>query len=236
MAIARCEQMLADYAGRPTVEANLLFYLGGLRGMEGDFERALELVTRGREIFERLGHRRGVAYQTLVTGPLKLLAGDPAGAEAELREAWAMLDSMGESGALPSIIGFLAEAVYAEGRYDEVEQLTALSEETATADDVAAQIAWRSARAKAIGRRSTGAEAASLAREAIALADETDFLNTRADARAALAEVLLLADRPNEAAPLVAEARALYDAKGNSTAARLLDELPGFVEVSVPAT
>ena len=229
-AIRRCEQMLSEYAGRPTVEANLLYYLGGLRGMEGDFEQAVELVERGRETFERLGHRRGVAYQTVVSGPLKLLAGDTAGAEAELREAWATLGAMGESGILSSITAFLAEAVYAQGRYDEVLELTAVSEAASADDDVASQIGWRSARAKALSHLSSLAEARALAEDAVARADETDFLNVRADARAALAVVLNRAGRAEGAATLVAEARSLYLAKGNSSAARLLDDLVSPVE------
>lgn len=223
-AIARCEQMLAEYASRPTVEANLLYYLGGFHGMRGDFARAFELVARGREIFERLGHRRGVAYQTSITGPLKLLAGDPVGAEAELREAWSTLDAMGESGALSSIAASLAEAVCAQGRYDEALELTAVSERASAEDDVAAQSEWRSARAKALARLASDPAAAPLAREAVARADETDFLNLRADARAALGEVLALEGSEDEARRFLAEARSLYLAKGNETAARLLDD------------
>ena len=71
-----------------------------------------------------------------------------------------------------------------------------------------------------------------LALAAITLADETDFLNMRADARFALAEVLVLGERGRDAAALVEEARALYIAKGNSSAARLLDGLPTLAETS----
>jgi class 3 adenylate cyclase len=224
-AILRCEHMLSEYSDRPRVEANLLYYLGGLRAMEGDFQQAFDLVARGREIFERLGHRRGVAYQTLVSGPLKLLSGDAAGAEAELREAWAMLEAMGETGILSSITACLAEAVCALGRYDEAIELTMISESASAEDDVAAQSEWRSARAKALTRlASEPAAARTLAGEAVARADETDFLNLRADARAALAEVLALCGNGDEAAVLFEEAHSLYLAKGNGTAARLLDD------------
>jgi hypothetical protein len=233
-AIERCERMLAEYSDRPRVEANLLYYLGGLRGMEGDLEQAFDLVARGREIFERLGNRRGVAYQTLVSGPLKLLAGDAAGAEAELREAWTMLETMGESGILPSITAALAEAVCAQGRYDEAVELTTISEASAADDDVAAQSEWRSARAKALARLSGEGAALMLAGEAVARADETDFLNLRADARAALAEVLALGGNAADATALVDEARSLYLAKGNGTAARLLGRLTATA--GAPAT
>jgi class 3 adenylate cyclase len=222
-AIGLCEQTLAEFAGRPTVEANLLYYLGGLRGMQGDFEEAFTLTEQGRATFERLGHRRGVAYQTLLTGPLKLLAGDAAGAEAELREGWAMLEAMGESAILGSITASLADAVCAQGRHDEAVELTRISEAASAHDDVAAQSEWRSARARALARSGDRATGELLAREAVARVDETDFLNLRADARAALAEVLSARGDEREAAAQLAEARALYLEKGNTWAAEMLD-------------
>jgi hypothetical protein len=224
VAIDRCREMLSSYAGRPTVEANLLYYLGGLHGMQGDFGQALELVARGRQLFEQLGHRRGIAYQTLITGPLKLLTGNNAGAEAELREAWAMLDAMGETGILASITACLAEAVTAQGRYEEAVDLTTTSEAAAAEDDLAAQSEWRCARARALARLADEAAAEALAREAVVRSDASDFLNLRADARGALAEVLTLRGNVDEAAALRAEARSLYVAKGNASAARLLEE------------
>jgi class 3 adenylate cyclase len=233
-AIARCEEMLSEYSQRPTVEANLLYYLGGLRGMRREFAAASELVGRGRDLFERLGHRRGVAYQTLLTGPLKLLAGEAASAEAELREAWAMLEAMGDTGISASLTPCLAEAVYAQGRYEEAFELTQISEAISADDDVAAQSEWRSARAKALARLSAGPDARELAGEAVARADETDCLNLRADARAALAEVLVATGSAAEAAAVVDEARSLYLAKGNDAASRLLDE--SFGPIVSPAT
>jgi hypothetical protein len=56
----------------------------------------------------------------------------------------------------------------------------------------------------------------SLARQAVHIAEETDFLSMQADTRVALAEVLTLAGRPAEdaEAPL-REALDLYERKGN---------------------
>jgi len=64
------------------------------------------------------------------------------------------------------------------------------------------QILWRQVRGKVIARRGDLQEGERLAREAVALADETDMLNAHGDALTDLAEVLALAGQ---------------DARGSST-------------------
>ncbi|MBA2331484.1 MAG: hypothetical protein H0V94_01670, partial [Actinobacteria bacterium] len=65
-------------------------------------------------------------------------------------------------------------------------------------------------------------EAERLAREAVAKAAGTDYLNLHGDALARLADVLRLAGRDGEAATAALEAGVLYEAKGNVVAARRL--------------
>ena len=82
-------------------------------------------------------------------------------------------------------------------------------------------------RAKLLARGGEVERAEGLAREAVALADETDFTVLRADACMDLAEVLRTAGRETEFAPVVAQALELYEQKGNVVAAsrtrRILD-------------
>jgi len=66
-------------------------------------------------------------------------------------------------------------------------------------------------------RRGAFEDAETLAREAIAMIDQGDFINDQADARMALAEVLQLAGRAPEAVEVVQEALERYRAKGNVT-------------------
>ena len=63
-------------------------------------------------------------------------------------------------------------------------------------------------------RRGEFDAAASLSREALALADERDDLEASAWLRVGLAEILIGARRLAEAEPLLAEAIELFDAKG----------------------
>ena len=88
---------------------------------------------------------------------------------------------MGETGILSTLAALLAEAVLAQGRDAEAEELTRTSEAAATEEDAASQIAWRTVRAVALARRNDVVEAERLAREAVALAAETDFLVMHGD-------------------------------------------------------
>ena len=55
---------------------------------------------------------------------------------------------MGERGFLSTIAGFLAQALCAQGEYDEAERFSRASEAAAAPDDVMSQVLWRTARAK----------------------------------------------------------------------------------------
>jgi len=85
----------------------------------------------------------------------------------------------------------------------------------AAADDAFSQVLWRTARAKVRARRGDLPEAEALAREAVALAERTDLLNTHGDTVADLGEVLALAGRPDEAAAVFADAAEILERKGN---------------------
>jgi hypothetical protein len=90
-----------------------------------------------------------------------------------------------------------------------------VSEQAAAPDDVFSQILWRTARAKIRARRGDLSGAESLARNAVGLAEQTDLLNTQADALMDLAEVLALGGRPDEARVTAEEAARRYERKGN---------------------
>ena len=71
---------------------------------------------------------------------------------------------------------------------------------------------WRRSSTPGAGRPS---KPVATALEAVRLLDTTDFLNARGRARCDLAEVLVLADRPDEAGPIFQEAGRLFEQKGN---------------------
>jgi ATP/maltotriose-dependent transcriptional regulator MalT len=130
-----------------------------------------------------------------------------------------MLEQMGEKSLRTTIAAFLAEALYKQGRDDEAERLTEVSEELAAADDLVTQVMWRSVRAKILARRGEIGKAEELGREFAQLADSTDFPELKALTALDLAEVLDAAGKTDEALELAARARELYERKGNVVAA-----------------
>jgi tetratricopeptide (TPR) repeat protein len=219
-AIRRCEEILARLPEQKRIAASAARALAGLRAMEGDFEEARRLIERERRILGELGLAAAAAIATEVYGLVELLAGDPVAAERELRAGYETLEKMGETSVRPTIAAMLAEALAAQGRDDEALRFSQISEEVAKPDDLAPQVQWRAARAKLLARRGELVEAERLAREAVALAEQTpDFLHLPAEALTSLAEVLRVAGAPDEAAKAVGEALSLYERKGDRVSA-----------------
>ena len=113
----------------------------------------------------------------------------------------------------------LAQAVYAQGRQKEAEELCRVSERAAAANDLSAQVTWRGVRAKLLADQERGDEAEALAREAVRLAEPTDLLTIRADALLDLAAVLRHCGRPSEADEASRAALELYRQKGDVVSA-----------------
>ncbi|HEX9416909.1 MAG TPA: adenylate/guanylate cyclase domain-containing protein [Gaiellaceae bacterium] len=218
--IRLCNALLEDPETEPGLESVALQVLGCLLGMRGDFEEGRQLLRRARSVQIDLGMMIAVAAGNSMMGSeLELLAGDPVASEAQAREGYEILESMGEKGYLSTIAGHLAEALYEQGRYDEAEEAALSANALGSPEDVETHRRWKAVEAKILARRGDFEEAAQLGREAVSLADQTDSYS-RADSRLNLAEVLMIAGRSDEASPLLDEAIALYEQKGMVAAAR----------------
>ena len=111
--------------------------------------------------------------------------------------------------------GRSAQALYELGRLEEAEAWAGRAAELGASDDAFTQMLWRQVKAKVLARRGEHAEAERLAREAVAIGEETDMLDAQGDAYADLAEVLALAGKPDEAAAALEQAVERYERKGN---------------------
>ncbi|HEX2506157.1 MAG TPA: AAA family ATPase [Gaiellaceae bacterium] len=225
--IERCEALLGEPLGRrPTVEAALVGTLAGLQAMRGRFDEARALYARQRAIHEDLGRPYSAAAWTMVGARVEMLAGHPGAAEAELRDGYETLERMGEVGVLSTVAAYLADALYAQGRLEEAERYTRVSEEAGTADDIATQVWWRLTRARLLAAAGDpGGEA--LARAAVSLTEPTDDLFLRARALIDLAEALELLGRGGKGR-LLERAAALSEAKGDAvTAGRAREAVAG---------
>ena len=219
-AIERCEQFLSDVSGDRSLEAAIGSTLAGLHAMRGDFDQARELWAAADKLYEALHLSFRRAARSLIPASIETLAGDYDAAERELRWGYETLEQMGEKSSRATIAAFLAEAVYKQGRDDEAERLTEVSEELAAADDLVPQVLWRSVRAKILARRGELEQAEELGREVVELAANTDFPDLKASTSLDLAEVLDAAGKTDEAMELVDRARKLYERKGNVVAAQ----------------
>ena len=127
---------------------------------------------------------------------------------------------MGEKNFLSTLAARLAQALYAEARFEEAESFARTSRETSADEDIVSQVIWRGALGKTLTRGGRVDDGEALAREAVTRAEATDALNMRADAAMDLGEVLRLAGRATEAASAFRRAKELYERKGNVVSAR----------------
>jgi DNA-binding SARP family transcriptional activator len=217
--IRRCEKVRELVAGTRAAEASVDGAQSQLEAMRGNFEEARALIEHRRNVLRELGLRLGLAVACQSVSWIELLAGDDRAAEAEARQGCDALQRMGETGFLPGAFALLAESLYRQSHVDEAFRATQESERTAAVDDLDAQIRWRGTRAKVLAHRGEFDEAERLARDALAFAERTEWLNWRGDAFMDLAEVLRRAGRRSEASRAVSRALELYQRKGNIVSA-----------------
>lgn len=229
--LERSREMLERARGDRKGMASALFMRAVFEAGLGRFDVARGLIAEAKALLREIGLTVWMAGPlTQMAGLVELLADDPAAAERELRWGYETLREIGEVAWLSTLVAILAEAVYAQSRLDEAEQLATASRDSAGSEDVYSQILWRAVQARVLARRGRLEEAASLARESLGLAEQTDSLGLRATALTCLAEVLGRSGRAQEAEAIVAQAVPLFERKGNIVAARqarrLLEELP----------
>jgi DNA-binding SARP family transcriptional activator len=217
--IAGCESLIQSGEGDRRGQAVTLGGLAHLRAMVGDFGRARDDYRRGRAILEELGLRFDAALISIDSGPVELLAGDPVAAEAELRKDYEALDAMGERNYISSIAGLLAEALYRQGRFEDARALAALCEDVAAPSDVSSQYLWRGIKGKLLARDGAADEGISLATSGVSQTRTSDDIEAQGNASMFLAEAQAAAGRDGDAVRSAAEARALFEAKGNVVSA-----------------
>src|SRR6185503_106120 len=145
-----------------------------LRAMNGEFDVAWRLCREGRAMLQSLGDGVAAAQTAVDLARVALLSGELASAEAALRSDREFLRVSGEAYILSSVTAVLARLVRALGRDDDALQLTRDAEAAAAADDVDAQVQWRTVRAPIVARQGDLTQAEALAREAVARASNAD--------------------------------------------------------------
>jgi class 3 adenylate cyclase/tetratricopeptide (TPR) repeat protein len=212
-ALARCDEVQTQAAGDRRLEARVALHRAVLESWRGHFDEARVLVAAARSSFEDLGLVGDLAFASLLAGDVELAADDPQAAESELRPA---LDAC-QTDVAAGLAAALGESLYRQGRLDEAHVLADRAEQDAA--HVAERVRARGLRAKLLARAGRRAEAEAAAREALDMAEDSDYLQMRADALMDLAEVLQITERPDDAAASVGAALQLYKQKGSTASA-----------------
>lgn len=203
--------------GTPATQANVLASLAELEAMLGRFDPAREAYRRARAIYEELGLRMPLAGLTTIGAELELLAGDPLAAETEARRGIDVLEGSGLEGELAPLV---AEALLAQGR--DGEAAAVLMDADGDAHSIPWQVRLRTARARLLAACGEVTAALDEAQAAVQRAALLDDVNLSADAYGALAQVLDISGRADEARNARDEAYERYVLKGNVVAAEAI--------------
>jgi len=211
---------------RESGDSNLLIFTSALFAMLGQFEEARSRFSATRTYLEDRGLLRLVGTIALHGGWLERLAGDLEAADAALADGIAILQSLGETGVLSTLAAMRAGVLVELGRAEEAEASIRLAQENGAPDDIATQVAWRSAAAELAADGGRLKDAQRLVGEAIALVEPTDFLELRGGVFEAQAWVESRAGRRDRWSAALARAIAEYEAKGDVvTPPRLREQL-----------
>ena len=227
--IQRCEDIDSRAHGDRQTKAVTTAVRSRFEALQGGFERARELASEAAAIVTELGFDIQLSMLAATSADIEMLAGNASAAEREMQRGYEAVERMGETGQLPLMAALRARPLYAQGRYDDAERYVRISEELGGKDDVATAMLRRGTKAKILARRGQAETAESVAREAVSLAQQTDFINDHADVLMDFVEVLAIAGRGRHALSMAQRALSLYEQKGNlisgGKARRMLEEL-----------
>jgi class 3 adenylate cyclase/tetratricopeptide (TPR) repeat protein len=196
-------------------------YRAGTLAMLGRFDEARTILAETRAALAERGRGALLAGVTgFASTWVELWAGDAAAAYEFAVAGFGLWEELGELSSLSTAAGDIAQALYVLERLDEADAWAGRAAELGASDDAWSEMLWRRVRAKVLARRRQPAEAERLAREAVAIGEETDTLNGQGDANADLAEVLLLGGKADEAIAALEQALERYERKENLAMAR----------------
>jgi predicted ATPase/class 3 adenylate cyclase len=218
--IARSEEILEAVRGARSAEGNALANLGLLKAMLGEFDLGRGLAAEGCKMLADLGRMvDAIGLRGERMGAIEMLAGDTAAAEREIREAVEFFRRSGEMNFLTSQEAELARALWAQGRFEEAEELSRSSQAHAGPQDLMAQAQWRQTRALVLASSGKRVEAEQLARAAIEVLAHTDFIWMKALGSETLGTVLELGGDRFGATGAFREALEAWETKGNVVSA-----------------
>ena len=200
-----------------------------LLAMLGRFDEAWPLARRAND---EISAFRG-SFEEAWLAQIAELEGDHESAARYLRRAFEYCETRGLRGFLSTHASALGRMLCVLGRYEEAERNVRLGRELTAENDSLSQQLWRQAQALIDAASGRLAMAEVLAREACAIAEQSDGLNGQGAALCDLAEVLERAGRTDEAAEALEQALDRYERKQNlAMIAQLQPRRQRFTEAS----
>jgi predicted ATPase/DNA-binding SARP family transcriptional activator len=209
-AVDRVEQLIQAANGDAWAELVGFMTLSLLYAYAGRFDDARAAVARSRSISTSFGAKLVWAICVMPASAAELVAGDPAAAERYLREGHEALRAMGEQGFLSQTASLLAEALYAQDRFDEAQKMTEDAEAGALPNDLQTRARWQSTRARLLARRGQFPAARALLDEAETLFPPACRNVEKAGLLMTKAMVEWLAGAPDETAANLRAALRIY--------------------------
>jgi DNA-binding SARP family transcriptional activator len=212
--IERCNAILERAGDDVVLTAVTETMLGMLEAMRGNFELARASAAAARERLEAVGLTVTVAVLQMYAGWIELMAETPERALPGLRDAYALLERIGESHRRAMTAAMLGRVLFFTGDYDECDRYLTISETAASPDDLAAQTVWRGTRARWLLAAGDLQAAGDMADSAVAAVSTTDYIWIHGDALLDRASVLTAQGRDDAAQCDLQEAAALFEGKG----------------------
>ena len=212
--VERCKAILErarDDVGLIAVTETML---GMLEAMRGNFDLARSYAAAAKRRLESVGLTVTVAVLQMYSGWIELMAETPERALPGVRDAYDVLERIGEAHRRATTAAMLGRLEFFVGDHAEADRYLRISEEAASPDDVATQTVWRGTRARWLVAAGSGREAEELANSAVAILDSTDYVRLQADALVDRAAVLSALGRDDEAMGDLREAGVLFEHKG----------------------
>jgi tetratricopeptide (TPR) repeat protein len=206
-------------------------YRAGSVAMLGRFDEAREILAESRaELAERGGGLLLANITAFESVWVELWAGDAAAAARFGAEGFRLQAELADHGSFAASTA--AQAFCALGRFDEAEAW--LARAGRGVDDARHEVVVRQVQARVLAHRGEHAQAERLAREAVAMSENTQSLIMQGDANADLAEVLLLSGKRDDAVVALEAAVERYERKGNLVSAQRARARLGELESQAP--
>ena len=207
-------QTYVDSAGRSISAIAGNRGIGRMRALQGRLEEARDLNAAVIAAYRELGNRQQLASAIGFEGDIERMAGNYGEAARLLRESYDAFTAIGDRSYSSTIAVGLGNALLDLPDDDEAWRFATIARETSSSDDVVSQAGGRAIQARLLSRRGDHDAAEALAREAVAMIGETDYLDQHGDAIVHLAHVLHAAGKLDEAMAAANEAVELYERKG----------------------